>query len=377
MEIFLWLGILFCLSQSAIFSGLTLGLFGLSRLQLEIEVESGNRAAVRVLALRKNANLLLTTLLWGNVGINVLLTLFTDSLLTGVGAFFFSTVCITLFGEILPQAYFSRNALRLGITLYPVVRFYQFLLYPVSKPSAWLLDHWLGDEGVAYLKEEDLRIMLQKHMQARESDISPLEGTGALNFLSLDDLTVGEEGEIIDPDSVLQLEARSDDLPLLPEFKRSADDPFLQQVQRSSKKWVILTNLEGAPKLVLNADSFLRDALFGMEPFRPYSYCHRPIVVTDQKNQLGTVLQRLHVHPEHAEDDVIDNDLILCWDEEKRIITGADLLGRLLRGIAGRPLREPGTAIPQAGSGNAARSGVIHTNPLAIQTLYAKRDSHS
>jgi CBS domain containing-hemolysin-like protein len=191
MEIFLWLGILFCLSQSAIFSGLTLGLFGLSRLQLEIEVESGNRAAVRVLALRKNANLLLTTLLWGNVGINVLLTLFTDSLLTGVGAFFFSTVCITLFGEILPQAYFSRNALRLGITLYPVVRFYQFLLYPVSKPSAWLLDHWLGDEGVAYLKEEDLRIMLQKHMQARESDISPLEGTGALNFLSLDDLTVG------------------------------------------------------------------------------------------------------------------------------------------------------------------------------------------
>jgi CBS domain containing-hemolysin-like protein len=127
MEIFLWLGILFCLSQSAIFSGLTLGLFGLSRLQLEIEVESGNRAAVRVLALRKNANLLLTTLLWGNVGINVLLTLFTDSLLTGVGAFFFSTVCITLFGEILPQAYFSRNALRLGITLYPVVRFYQFL----------------------------------------------------------------------------------------------------------------------------------------------------------------------------------------------------------------------------------------------------------
>ena len=35
----------------------------------------------------------------------------------------------------------------------------------------------------------------------------------------------------------------------------------------------------------------------------------------------------------HPEDDVIDNDLILVWGEEKRIITGADLLGRLLRGI--------------------------------------------
>jgi metal transporter CNNM len=31
---------------------------------------------------------------------------------------------------------------------------------------------------------------------------------------------------------------------------------------------------------------------------------------------------------------VIDNDLILVWDSQKRIITGADLLGRLLRGIA-------------------------------------------
>jgi metal transporter CNNM len=31
---------------------------------------------------------------------------------------------------------------------------------------------------------------------------------------------------------------------------------------------------------------------------------------------------------------VIDNDHILIWGEQKRIITGADLLGRLLRGIA-------------------------------------------
>jgi hypothetical protein len=37
-------------------------------------------------------------------------------------------------------------------------------------------------------------------------------------------------------------------------------------------------------------------------------------------------------------DDVIDNDLILVWADEKRVITGADLLGRLLRGIA---VREP------------------------------------
>jgi Domain of unknown function DUF21. len=45
MDLALLVGIFFCLTQSAVFSGLTLGLFGLSRLKLEIEVESGNQAA--------------------------------------------------------------------------------------------------------------------------------------------------------------------------------------------------------------------------------------------------------------------------------------------------------------------------------------------
>ena len=336
-------GIFFCLTQSAVFSGLTLGLFGLSRLKLEIEVESGNQAAAAVLELRRDANLLLTTLLWGNVSINVLLTLLTDSVLSGLWAFFFSSVCITLFGEILPQAYFSRNALRMGILLAPVITFYRFILYPVSKPSALLLDRWLGKEGVLYFKEEDIRIMLQKHMESRDSDIGRMEGTGALNFLSIDDLPIGDEGEIVDPVSIIPLETEFD-LPVFPVFERTPEDPFLLQVQESGKKWVILTSVDGDPRLVLNADLFLRDALFGTEPFRPYSYCHRPIVVSDAVTPLGEVIQKLRVHPEHSEDDVIDNDLILCWEKEKRIITGADLLGRLLRGIAGR---RPQFIIPQ------------------------------
>ena len=336
-------GIFFCLTQSAVFSGLTLGLFGLSRLKLEIEVESGNQAAATVLELRRDANLLLTTLLWGNVSINVLLTLLTDSVLSGLWAFFFSSVCITLFGEILPQAYFSRNALRMGILLAPVITFYRFILYPVSKPSALLLDRWLGKEGVLYFKEEDIRIMLQKHMESRDSDIGRMEGTGALNFLSIDDLPIGDEGEIVDPVSIIPLETEFD-LPVFPVFERTPEDPFLLQIQKSGKKWVILTSVDGYPRLVLNADLFLRDALFGKEPFRPYSYCHRPIVVSDAVTPLGEVIQKLRVHPEHSEDDVIDNDLILCWDKEKRIITGADLLGRLLRGIAGR---RPQFIIPQ------------------------------
>ena len=91
MDVLTWLGVAVCLLHSATFSGLNLALFGLGRLQLEVEAEGGNSAASRVIALREDSNFLLTTILWGNVAANVLLTLLTDSVLAGAYAFFFST----------------------------------------------------------------------------------------------------------------------------------------------------------------------------------------------------------------------------------------------------------------------------------------------
>ena len=102
-----WIGICFCISQSAMFSGLNLAFFSLTRLRLEVEVSTGNYRAHRVLKMRQDSNFLLTTILWGNVGINVLLALLSNSVMAGLSAFLFSTVLITLIGEILPQAYFS------------------------------------------------------------------------------------------------------------------------------------------------------------------------------------------------------------------------------------------------------------------------------
>ena len=66
-DIFSWVGIVLCLGHSAMFSGLNLGVFGISRLRLEIEATAGNEAARRVLALREDNHFLLTTVLWGNV----------------------------------------------------------------------------------------------------------------------------------------------------------------------------------------------------------------------------------------------------------------------------------------------------------------------
>ena len=200
-----WLGIFFCLSQSAMFSGLNLALLGISRLRLEVEAQAGNPDAVKILALRKDVNFLLTTILWGNVSINVLLTLLSNSVMAGLTAFLFSTILITFAGEIAPQAYFSRHAMRMGALLAPVLRFYQLLLYPVAKPSALVLDRWLGEENISYFREQDLHTVIQKHIEANESDLSNMEGVGAMNFLSLDDINVTELGEEIHSDSIIML----------------------------------------------------------------------------------------------------------------------------------------------------------------------------
>lgn len=331
-EWMIWLGIGFCLSQSAMFSGLNLALFGISRLRLEVEATSGSKAAKRILHLRQDANFLLTTILWGNVGVNVCLTLLSHSVLAGVSSFLFSTVFITFFGEITPQAYFSRNALQTGSLLAPVLRIYQLILYPVAKPCALILDWVLGKEGVQYFREKDLRTLIQKHIDAGESDITRLEGVGAMNFLALDDLLVTQEGETVDPLSVIVV-PHYDGFPIFPDFQASTDDPFIQAVNASGKKWVIVTDTKGEPSLVLNANAFLRAVFFSTERITARQFCHHPVMVRDTRVLLGSVLSRLMTSGSEKGEDVIEHDLVLVWAEQRRVITGSDILGRLLRGI--------------------------------------------
>jgi metal transporter CNNM len=340
-----WLGVLACIIQSALFAGLNLAVFSLSLLRLQVEADGGNKDAVNVLELRKNANAVLATVIWGNVTTNVLLTLLSDSVLHGVAAFFFSAFAITMLGEIIPQAYFSRNALRMTSRFLPFLNFYRVLLYPLAKPTAMLLDTWLGPEGPAYMKERDLRSMLARHSTS-EGTIGKLEATGAQNFLDLDDISVCDEGEFVDVKSIISLPL-SNQRCVLPKFDRSPDDPFLRQVDASGMKWVIITDsATGEPAFVLDAHHFLRDALFNELEMDTSAYWHKPIVVRDTKAKLGDVIGKMRVVQETPEDDLIENDLILVWSTRKRIITGSDLLGRLLRGIATvEPVKQP---VPEA-----------------------------
>lgn len=169
-------------------------------------------------------------------------------------------------------------------------------------------------------------------MEDSESEIDYTEGLGAINFLSLDDIVVSKEGEPLNNKSIVQLEHDKGE-PLFPAFFNEKQDVFLRQINASNEKWVVFVDEDQMPSYIMDADGFLRAVLFDDTLPNPRDFMHKPIVIDNAALPLGDVIHLLNVSPKSSEDDVIDHDVILLWSDEKRVITGADILGRLLRGI--------------------------------------------
>jgi len=330
-----WTAILICISQSATFSGLNIALFSLSRLRLEVAVDSGDKLASSILELRRDSNFTLATILWGNVSMNVLLTLLADSVMFGLASFIFSTIVITFIGEIFPQAYFTRNAMRIGSALAPFLKFYKVILWPVAKPVGILLDKIVGQESIPWITEIEMINLLKYQAKTAKTELGKIEAIGAVNFLKLDDMPIKKEGEEIDINSIIELPFEGK-RPIFPPIKKSSKDAFLKELAKSTKKWVIVLDVKTKkPRLVLDAPDFISEFLFSEEQPDLLKFCHQPLVVTDSSYPLGKVLEKWKVIPEGPGDDVIDEDLVLLWtDEFKKIISGSDILGRLLREIA-------------------------------------------
>lgn len=324
MEVYIWILIAVCITQSAMFSGLNLAYFSLPKLRLEVELAKNNPQALIIANLRKDSNFLLATILWGNVGINVLLTILSDSVLAGVMGFFFSTFAITIFGEIMPQAYFSRNAMRMASLLTPLIRFYQILLFPLAKPTAIILNRWLGKEAIQYVSEEDLieLIELQKDKES-ETKIAESESQGMLNILNLKNIDLSDLGITIDPESIIRLERKNGKI-VIPEMKANQDSEFVKKVNASMKEWVILVDEQGDPHYVLNSNHFRSEFSKG-KSFDPIDLCQNPLTFKSGRTSFLVALSSLRSMP---------SKVVLVWEkEEKRIITNREALRLVLKGI--------------------------------------------
>jgi hypothetical protein len=113
------------------------------------------------------------------------------------------------------------------------LNFYRAALYPLTKPTAMLLDWWLGVEGITYLRERDIRSLITRSA-ASGGDIGKLEAIGARNFLDLDDVPVTDEGELVHAESIISL-PQANNRCVLPDFDRTPDDAFLRKIDASGK----------------------------------------------------------------------------------------------------------------------------------------------
>ncbi len=181
----IYISIISLILLSGLFSGLTLGLLGLDAAELKRKMSLGNKDAEKVYHIRKRGNLLLCTLLLGNVWVNSTLAIFLGSMASGAMAGIIATGLIVIFGEIIPQAAFSRYALQVGAKTAGLVRFFIIILFPVCWPIAWVLDKVLGREMPQIYSKKELIKIIEEHEDAHESGVDADEErivTGALTY---------------------------------------------------------------------------------------------------------------------------------------------------------------------------------------------------
>ncbi|KAN0050137.1 hypothetical protein ACTA71_003240 [Dictyostelium dimigraforme] len=187
---FQWISIIVLVAISGLFAGLTLGIMSLDITGLEIIIASGtakeSKYAKIIYPVRQKGNLLLCTLLLGNVGVNALLSIFLADLTSGFVGFILSTTIIVIAGEIIPQAACSRHGLAVGAHTIYIVYVFIFVFFPFAYPISLSLDWILGNEMGTIYSRNQLKKLLDIHSaHANESGVSRSDVTmltGVLDF---------------------------------------------------------------------------------------------------------------------------------------------------------------------------------------------------
>lgn len=179
---------------SALFSGLVLGLLSLDVTDLEIlrkcGTESERQYAAAIIPMRRHSNLLLCSLVLGNVIVNSGLQLLLDTLFSGLIAFICTTICITLFGEIVPQAVCARHGLAIGAKTIWLTWIIVGVTFPVSYPLSLTLDYCLGEE-ITFVYDRE---RLQEYLKITKSvnNIDPQETNIIMGALKIKKVVIAQ-----------------------------------------------------------------------------------------------------------------------------------------------------------------------------------------
>jgi len=174
------------------------------------EEERMGRLARRVLPLRRRGNLLLCTVTLGNVMVNSGLSILMAEFTGGGIAMVVSTALIVIFGEIVPQAIFSRHAITAGAYLSWIVWITMVLTFVVAFPISAILDKILGEEISSPMTKSKMKkfFSIQQEMKMIEDQEGRiLKATLDLSTRSIEDVMVSiDKSYMLDIDTVINRE---------------------------------------------------------------------------------------------------------------------------------------------------------------------------
>ena len=159
-----------CLVASSFFSGYETGFVSANLFRIRHLADKERQVdAMRLAAFYENPNRLITMLLVGN---NLALVIGTMALthLFGLGyASLIATPLFLVFGELMPKSIFRQFPTRLILSCFPIFRFFEGVLAPVTIPVAWLSQRFLnlvqGDgKGLRMLLAslDDMRVLVDE-----------------------------------------------------------------------------------------------------------------------------------------------------------------------------------------------------------------------
>ncbi|RNF26458.1 uncharacterized protein Tco025E_01180 [Trypanosoma conorhini] len=185
---------------AAMFAGLTIGLFGMNFVTLEIISSAGKEPdstyAKKILPIRRYGHQLLATLLIGNMLTLVVTSQMVAAVIqsTELVNFLVATVIVFVCAEIIPMGVCNKGpyALWIGAKSAPIVSIAIFVLYPVAKPLGMFLECIVTrDEGLVYDRNE-LKKLIHVHCKkyGRESGLGDDEMRMIIGALEMHDVNL-------------------------------------------------------------------------------------------------------------------------------------------------------------------------------------------
>jgi metal transporter CNNM len=202
---------------SAICSGLNVAVMSLDISDLRRKAKLGNKLALRVLPLRRNTHLLLASILLTNVAVVSATTLVLDQRLNGLLAGVVSTLLIVVFGEVIPQALFSKNPLLWSSRFSNLLRVMITVTFVVSKPLQLLLDRLFPHQRAKLQTRHELGLLITEHLANNTSELDDdeveiMRGALLLSEKRVRDILTGIRHTYwLQPDTALD-EARIDEI---------------------------------------------------------------------------------------------------------------------------------------------------------------------